>query len=186
MAAPREEKRKLTFEDYLKTPFDDRERYELIEGDLLLTPAPNIRHQRILGKLEFMIKTHVLEKGLGEVFFAPCDVVLDNENVFQPDILFISRERTRIITEPNIQGAPDLVIEILSPSTQYRDLGGKKRVYARSGVKEYWIVDPEEKGVDVYTLKEKGFEISGHYEDRDAVLSPLLEGLKIPLKGIFE
>ncbi|MEW6675939.1 MAG: Uma2 family endonuclease [Nitrospirota bacterium] len=126
------EKKRYTYEDYLKTPED--ERYELIGGELLITPSPIPNHQRISRKLEFMLEKFVTENNLGEVFYAPCDVYLDEENVVQPDILFISKERLNIISEKNIQGAPDLVIEIISENTAYRDLVQKKRLYARFGV----------------------------------------------------
>lgn len=120
MATRLKDKRKYTYEDYLQTP--DNERYELIEGDLLLTPSPNTIHQWISGQLGNLIRNFVNEKRLGKVFNAPLDVVPGTENVFQPDILFISRERYAIITDKNIYGAPDLVIEILSPSSAYLDL----------------------------------------------------------------
>jgi Uma2 family endonuclease len=111
------EKKKYTYEDYLKTPED--ERYELIEGEMLMTPSPITRHQRISRELEFEILKFVRENALGEVFDAPYDVYLDDENVVQPDILFISKDRLNIIGEKNIQGAPDLVIEIISENTAY-------------------------------------------------------------------
>ncbi|HBI24855.1 MAG TPA: restriction endonuclease, partial [Nitrospiraceae bacterium] len=121
------EKKKYTYEDYLKTPDDVR--YELIEGELLMTPSPVPRHQRISRKIEFILEEFVTNNDLGEIFYAPCDVHLDNENVVQPDILFISKERLNIIGEKNIQAAPDLAIEILSESSAYRDLVQKKKLY---------------------------------------------------------
>src|SRR3990172_920502 len=114
------EKKKYTYEDYLKTPKDKR--YELIDGELLMRPSPTPSHQRVSRKLEFILESFITKNNLGEIFYAPCDVYLDNENVVQPDILFISKERLNIIGDKNIQGAPDLVIEILSESNAYRDL----------------------------------------------------------------
>ena len=151
MAPTVTEKKKYTYEDYLKTP--DDERYELIEGELLMTPSPIPKHQRISRELEFEIIKFVKANDLGEVFYAPCDVYLDNENVVQPDILFISKERLNIIGEKNIQGAPDLAIEIISESTAYRDLVQKKKLYAKFGVKEYWIVIPGEESIEIYSPK---------------------------------
>ncbi len=144
------EKKKYTYEDYLKTPED--ERYELIEGELLMTPAPIPKHQRISRKIEFILEKYVTENDLGEVFYAPCDVHLDDENVIQPDILFISKDRLNIIGEKNIQGAPDLVIEIISENTAYRDLVQKKRLYSRFGVKEYWIAIPREELIEMGSM----------------------------------
>src|SRR3990167_1134525 len=142
------EKKRYTYDDYLKTS-DDR-RYELIEGELYMTPSPITNHQRISRKIEFLLEKFVTENDLGEVFYAPYDVYLDDENVVQPDIMFISKGRSKIIGEKNLQGAPDLVVEILSESTAYRDLIQKKKLYAKFGVKEYWIVVPEEKTIDIY------------------------------------
>lgn len=177
------EKKRYTYEDYLKTP--EGERYELIEGELLMTPSPVTRHQRISGKLELELRKFVTENNLGEVFDAPYDVYLDNENVVQPDILFISKERLNIIGEKNIQGAPDLVIEIISENTAYRDLVKKKKLYARFGVEEYWIVIPGEESIEIYILKNN---IYNHYKTcskDDTLESPCFKDLKIDLKRIF-
>ena len=177
------EKKKYTYEDYLKTP--DDKRYELINGELLMTPSPIPNHQRISGKLEFVVRKFVTENNLGEVFYAPCDVYLDDENVVQPDILFISKDRLNIIGDKNIQSAPNLVIEIISENSVYRDMVQKKRLYARFGVKEYWIVIPEEKEVEVYILKGEAYQLYKTYTKVDILESPSLKGLKIGLKEIF-
>lgn len=178
------DKRRYTYDDYLKIP--DDERYELIEGELLMTPSPVPYHQWISKNIEFELEKFVREKNLGKVFDAPCDVYLDEENVIQPDILFISKERLNIITDKNIRGAPDLVIEILSEATAYRDLVKKKRLYAKQGVKEYWIVDPGEKTVEIYSLKEGVFVITQSYTEKDVLKSPMLLGLEINLTKVFE
>jgi Uma2 family endonuclease len=177
------EKKKYTYEDYLKTPED--ERYELIEGELIMSPSPIPKHQRISRKIEFILEKYVTENDLGEVFYAPCDVYLDDENVIQPDILFISKDRLNIIGEKNIQGAPDLVMEIISENTAYRDFVQKKRLYAKFGVKEYWIVIPEEKLIEIYTLKDNTYTLYKTYYKDDILESPYLRNLKIELKGIF-
>jgi Uma2 family endonuclease len=183
MAPTVTEKKRYTYEDYLKTPED--ERYELIEGELLMTPSPVTEHQRISRDLGFEILKSVRENDLGEVFYAPYDVYLDDENVVQPDILFISKERLNIIGEKDIQGAPDLVIEILSENTAYRDFVQKKKLYARFGVKEYWIVIPGEELVEVYILKDKTYILYKTYNKDDTLESPSIKNLKIELKGIF-
>ena len=183
MASTATEKRKFTYEDYLKTP--DDERYELIGGELLMTPSPVPKHQRVSRKIEFLLEKFVTEKDLGEVFDAPCDVHLDDENVVQPGILFISKDRLNIIGEKNIERAPDLAIEILSESTAYRDLVQKKKLYSRFGVKEFWIVDPGEETIEVYSLKGNTFLLINTYSKNEILESPYLKGLKIELKGIF-
>lgn len=177
------EKKKYTYEDYLKTP--DDKRYELIDGELLLTPSPVPRHQVISVELLFKLSEFVAENNLGKVLHAPCDVYLDNENVVQPDILFISKDRLGIIGEKNIQGASDLAIEIISENSVYRDMVQKKRLYARFGVKEYWIVIPEEEEIEVYTLKDNTYQLYQTYGKADTLESPALKGLKIVLKEIF-
>ncbi len=177
------EKKKHTYEDYLKTPED--ERYELVEGALLMTPSPVPRHQRISRKIEFVLEKFITENDLGEVFYAPCDVYLDDENVVQPDILFISKERLNIIGEKNIEGAPDIVIEIISESTAYRDFVQKKKLYAGFGVKEYWIVIPEEESIDLYILKDNAYTLHKTYGNDEILESSALKDLKIVLKNIF-
>ncbi|TVL98486.1 MAG: restriction endonuclease [Candidatus Brocadia sp. WS118] len=177
------EKKKYTYEDYLKTPEDKR--YELINGELTMTPSPVPEHQLISVELLFRLKKFTIENNLGTVMHAPCDVYLDNENVVQPDILFISKDRLGIIGEKNIQGAPDLVIEIISEHSVYRDMVQKKKLYARFGVKEYWIVIPDEKEIEVYILKDNIYQLYQTYSKTDTLESLALKGLKIVLKEIF-
>ena len=178
------EKKKHTYDDYLKTP--DDKRYELIEGELYMTPSPITNHQRISRKIEFMLEKYVTENDLGEVFYAPYDVYFNDENVVQPDILFISKERLDIIGEKNLQGAPDLVIEILSESNAYRDLIQKKKLYARYGVKEYWIVVPGEKTIDIHILKDKTYQLYKTLGEDDTLESQIMKGFKMELKAIFK
>ena len=184
MALPVTEKKKYTYEDYLKTP--DDKRYELIEGELLMTPSPVPGHQRISRKIAVRLERFITEKNLGEVFYAPCDVHLDDENVLQPDILFIARERLDIIGDKNIQGAPDLVIEIISESSAYRDMVQKKKLYVRFGIKEYWIVIPEEGSIEIFILKNDTYQSYKNYTREDILESPSLKGLTIALKEIFK
>ncbi len=183
MALTTTEKKKYTYDDYLKTP--DDERYELIEGELIMTPSPITEHQRISRKLTVQLSIYVEKYNLGEIFVAPYDVYLDNENVVQPDILFVSKDRLNIIGEKNIQGAPDIVIEIISESNAYRDLVQKKKLYARFQVKEYWIVIPGEELIEIYTLKDNTYMFYKTYTKNDTLESPYLQDLRIELKNIF-
>lgn len=130
---------------------------QLIENNLVMTPAPLYRHQRISNDINVKLSNFVNQNQLGEVLDAPLDVYLDDKNIFQPDIMFLSNENRGIIREDGLHGAPDFVIEILSPSNAKFDLKKKKDVYERSGVKEYWIVDPESKEVKGYFLKKGSF-----------------------------
>jgi Uma2 family endonuclease len=183
MSVATAEKKKFTYKDYLKTP--EGERYELIEGDLIMTPSPATRHQRLSREIEYEMLKFVKLNNLGEVFDAPCDVYFDDETIVQPDILYISKDRLNIIGERNIQGAPDLVIEILSESSAYRDMVQKKKLYAKFGVREYWIVIPDEAQIEIYILKDNKFQPYKTCNREDTLESPLLEGFKLGLKTIF-
>jgi Uma2 family endonuclease len=174
---------KLTYEDYAKTP--DDERWELLDGELIMAPSPNEAHQSVQAQLGFRLMGFVVERDLGKVYFSPFDVVLSDTDVVQPDLIFVSREREHIITHANIQGAPDLVVEILSPSTAQRDRGVKRRLYAEHGVKEYWQVEPETQTVTVLLLRDGVFEEAGAYGKGQSLSSPTLEGFAVSLDEIF-
>jgi Uma2 family endonuclease len=175
---------KLTYRDYAN--LQDDKRYELIEGELYLVPSPGFYHQSVLVNLSNFLTNFIKKKQLGIVLCAPMDVILTENDVVQPDILFISNENRGIITEQNVKGAPDLVVEILSPGTLERDKIVKKYLYEKHGVKEYWIVEPVGKFIEVLTLQEKGFEFFGTFFFGDQLESPLLRKLRIPLKEIFK
>ena len=175
---------KLTYRDYLLLPEDSR--YELIEGDLYMVPSPNEPHQRISRRLEYELVTYVEDHDLGEIYYAPFDVVLSIHNVVQPDIVFVSKGRRGIITEKNIQGAPDLAIEILSPGTSDRDLQIKRTLYGKYGVREYWIVDPVAGSIEVCIQSQAGLETYRVYSKGSKLNSPLLENLNLDLDSIFK
>ncbi len=174
---------RFTYEDYKHTPEDKR--YELIDGDLIMVPAPKVTHQRNSKKLARLFDDFVEEHELGEVFIAPCDVVLSNTDVVQPDILFVSNERSYIVTEDNIRGAPDLVVEVLSPSTAQRDRTLKRTLYALHGVSEYWQADTDAKSVTVLTLEDGEFRVAGIYGEGQTLVSPLLAGFSLEIDRIF-
>ncbi len=174
---------KFTVKDYMS--IQDDKRYELIEGELVMVPSPSVDHQQILMDLAFFLREFVRSKDLGRISIAPMDVVLSDHDVLQPDILFISKDRGYIITPGNIRGAPDLVVEILSPSTEQRDRTVKSTIYARYGVREFWLVSPAEHTVEVLTLGAEGYTTSGIYRAEDTLSSPLLQGLALPVKALF-
>ena len=175
---------KFTYEDYKNTP--DDKRYELLDGELITAPAPNLGHQDISARLGWRLMRFVEEGDLGKVFPAPCDVVLSNTDVVQPDLLFVSREREHILVGgDNVQGAPDLVVEILSPSTAGRDRTLKRSLYARHGVGEYWLVDPDDEPVTVMALGEGGFETAAVYRKGQTLTSSTLPGFAVGLDEIF-
>jgi len=131
--------KKLTYSDYARIP-DDGKRYEVLEGGLLVTPAPNIPHQRASKRLLRQLEDYFEPRGLGEVFSAPIDVILSAHDVLQPDLVVAPRER---ISKRGIEGSPLLIVEIVSPSTERRDRISKARRYAALGVPHYWLVDPD-------------------------------------------
>ena len=178
---------KLTYEDYRNAPESERERYELFEGELVMVPSPGFKHQLILGNLVDVLRKFVSENDLGMVLFAPLDVMLSDDTVLQPDMLFVAKERASIAVKEGIRGAPDLVIEILSEATAKRDRTYKKALYARYGVKEYWLVDPARKTVEVLKLQEQGFKQVALYacEEKAVLKSPLLVGLSIDVAEVF-
>jgi Uma2 family endonuclease len=146
----------LTYEDYAALPADGR-RYEIHEGELSVTPAPGTRHQEVKANLFDVLRHHVKEHDLGKLFDAPTDCILADTTVVQPDIVFIETRRLAIISERGIEGVPTLVVEVLSPSTTHVDRGSKAQLYARHAVPFYWIVDPEGRTVDAYTLVEGAY-----------------------------
>ena len=174
---------KFTYEDYLSAPED--ERYELLDGALVMTPAPGEPHQRVSMWLGWKLIQYVAENRLGEVYHAPFDVVLSDFDVVQPDLIFVSNERTGIITDANLQGAPDLVVEILSPSTAERDKTFKYALYAEHGVGEYWMVDTDAKTITVLLLGERGFAVEGIYGEGETLESPTLQGFALDLGDVF-
>ncbi|MBU1487842.1 Uma2 family endonuclease [bacterium] len=175
----------FTYEDYLIWDIGPDKRYELIGGEILMVPSPDMFHQTVSIEIEFRIKQLLEKTGLGRVFDAPCDVVLSSENIVQPDIIFIARENLSIITKENIKGSPDLLIEIISKKSAQRDRIIKKRLYEKRGVKEYWLVDPDRKEIEVLTLKEGVYEIYGLFKGSDMLTSSVLEGFCLKVGEVF-
>lgn len=174
----------FTYEDYKLLP--DDKRYEIIEGELLVTPTPTVRHQNILAELNLQLRSFAKAGGHGLVVVAPTDVILSNENVVQPDLLFIARERLGIANwSGGVHGAPDLVVEILSPSTSGRDQVVKRKLYGKFGVREYWIVDPTGLTIEVLTLGSAGLDTWQVFATGSSVTSQVLPGLQVPVADIF-
>jgi len=177
--------RKLTYEDYVLIPEDGR-RHEILDGEHYVTPAPFVRHQLISSNLHSLLGPFIRKQRLGKLLAAPTDVLFSPHDIAQPDLFFISSERQGILTEPNVQGAPDLVIEILSKRTRRRDERLKLERYDLCGVLEYWIVDPQRQGAKVYRRDDGRLRLAATLSVGDALTTPLLPGLEIPLAEIFE
>ncbi len=174
---------RFTYEDYKLLPEDRR--YEIVEGELLVTPAPSTRHQGILVRLILRMATFVEAGNLGRVLPAPTDVILANESIVQPDLLFVTRGRQGIIDPGGgVNGSPDLVVEILSPSTASRDQVVKRKLYGKYGVREYWIVDPTAHSIEVLTLEQGGLDTWRVFPAGSSLTSPLLPGLSLSVDDI--
>jgi Uma2 family endonuclease len=174
---------RFTYEDYVLLPEDRR--YEIVDGELFLTPAPTPYHQTVAMRLGFLLHAFVEREHRGQAFIAPCDVVLSRFDVLQPDIFFISAERVSIIGEKYIREAPDLVVEVLSPSTADRDEVAKARQYAKFGVGEMWIADPKARTIEVFVNSLEGFRREALHAGADVLRSPIIRGLEIPLDRVF-
>ena len=178
---------KLTYDDFVLFP-DDGKRHELIDGEHYVTASPNTKHQQVTIELVFLIRSWLENHPVGRLFTAPYDVVLSQFDVVEPDLIYLSNERAaEIMTTLHLRGAPELVVEIGSPSTRQRDETIKRHLYERTGVSEYWFVDPELDVVRVYRREGERFtrpmELSR--EAGDTLTTPLLAGLSLPLDRIF-
>ncbi|PWU21071.1 MAG: Uma2 family endonuclease [Verrucomicrobia bacterium] len=174
--------KRWTYEEYYR--LEDDQRYEIIDGNLLMAPAPDIWHQNWSRDLSWLIVGHMKQHKLGTVFIAPVDVVLDKHNTVQPDIVFIATPNLSIIQRRAIFGVPDLVVELVSPSSVRRDRYDKKSLYARFGVKEYWIGDPANRSLEVLTLKNGEYELYCSVENTGKLTSLVLTGLELDLSEL--
>jgi Uma2 family endonuclease len=170
--------------DIWDTP-DDGTRYEVIDGKLYVTPPPVWKHQIGLANLLLIVGLFIRSHKLGKIVPAPLGVVLDEHNGVQPDIVYVSRERLGIISERGVEGAPDLVVEVLSPSTRARDKGIKMRRYAAAGVPHYWQLDPTTDSLEAYRLTEQGYELVGRYGPGALFRPELFPGLEIPIDDLW-
>lgn len=193
MSGPDEEMRttpgvKLTYDDFLLFP-DDGKRHELIDGKHYVTPSPNRKHQAIAWNLTVIIGTYLETHPVGRAFAAPFDVLFSEFDVVEPDLLYISNaRRDEILTTQHVRGAPNLVVEIGSPSTRKRDETIKRKLYERFGVEEYWVIDPDIETIAVYRRIGEGYQrvLELTVEQNDTLTTPLLPGLHAPLDRIFK
>jgi Uma2 family endonuclease len=171
----------LDYSDYLAAP-EDGKRYEIVGGNLLVTPAPRPLHQRVLLRLATALRDHFRDRHAGEIFVAPIDLILSEHDVLQPDLLVVDDRTT--ITDRGIEGAPLLVVEILSQATAGRDRGVKARRYAEFGIRHYWLVDPDARRVECHRLAGYDYELSAAADGDATLTAPGFAGLTLPL-GVF-
>ena len=181
----RDEKHRYTYEDLLEFPEGDGNRYEIIDGELIVTPSPGTPHQRIFKRLAFALDVHVERQRLGEVFQAPLDVRFADGAVIDPDIFFLASEHADRDKVKWVEGPVDLAVEILSPSTAKIDRTRKRAVFAKHGVPYYWIVDGDARVVEELRLEGADYVLHARVE-QDAVFRPaIFQGLEIPLGSIW-
>ncbi|QGQ99436.1 Uma2 family endonuclease [Paenibacillus psychroresistens] len=175
----------VTYEIYAAMP-DDGQRYEIVDGSMeLMSPGPSTNHQAISGELEFILKQSCKSEYV--IYDAPLDVILSQTNVFQPDIIMIHRNRLHIVTARGIEGAPDLVVEILFPGSRKRDKVTKMKKYAQYGINEYWIVDSIARTLEQYQLIDNGlYELRNLFEANDIVTSDKLPCVSFVIDDIFK
>lgn len=177
--------RPLTVYDYRAVP-EGGPRYQLIEGEMHMAPAPNRFHQHISRNIEFILLKYLEKNPIGEVYDAPFDVELTDINVYQPDIIFVANEHRSLLNEQGLSGAPDFVVEILSPKTAEMDKGTKREVYARCGVEELWIIDPDARRIHVYYLQKNAETPAATYGVKAKFKSRLFPGLTFDTARIFK
>ena len=174
-----------TYSDWLRLP-NDGFRYEIIAGELFVSPSPTIDHQNAASELVAAMRTYARREKLGLVLTAPVGVLLPGQDtIVQPDVLFVSKARLEIVSSDIIDGTPDLVVEVLSPSNWVYDRGRKQKTYEQAGVREYWIVDYRARTVDVLVLEGREFVQRGQYREGDAAPSEALPGFAIAVADIF-
>lgn len=177
-----------TYEDYVRLP-DDGWKHEIIEGVLYMSPSPRTKHQRVIGKLFFAIADFLDQAKLGEVWLSPVDIILPNKlgTPVIPDLVYVAAENAGIVTEKNIQGVPDLVVEILSPSNWVDDRRVKYKAYAQAGVKEYWIIDPDQETVEIFVLGDEpgSYRLLERWERGQTLASQVLDGFTLTVDEVF-
>ena len=172
-----------TVEDYMQLPDDLR--VELIEGEFFMSPSPSYRHQSIIVNLVRLLIAYVRPRQLGKILCAPFDCILSDENVVQPDVLFVATHNLGKIRE-RLFGVPDLAIEVLSPYNSERDRIVKRDLYLEFGLPEYWIVDPESKTIEVRTIQAGKWQMHAIFGTNDELNSPALADLRLPVREVFE
>lgn len=174
-----------TYADYVRLP-DNNFRYEVIRGELHMSPAPTIQHQRVVFTLIKYLAQYFDKKPGGELLPAPVDVNLPHlASPVQPDLLYITQERLHILAKQTVEGVPDLVVEVLSPSTAHYDRTTKFQLYAEAGVREYWLADPDESTIEVYVLRGQAYALLARFQQDDTLTSELLPELSLAVRDIF-
>lgn len=174
----------LTYEDYCQLPNDGR-RYEILDGEIAVTPAPSPSHQEVLFNLARLLDHHVRSHSLGKVYVAPIDVILARTSIVQPDIVFIDAERLSLVSTRGIDGPPDLAVEVLSPTTEAQDRGTKLQLYARHGIRHCWLIDPDSRRLEAYELAGTAYRLVAELTGTTEFSPALFPGLRLPLDSLW-
>ena len=189
MAPTAHRDRRLTYDDFLQFPECDGQRHEIIDGVHYVTPCPSLRHQDLVGRLHLALGNHLaMHHGVGRVFLAPLDVIFTIHDIVEPDLLFIASDQLEIMTEKNIQGAPAIVVEVVSKSSRRRDERIKRELFDRGGVREYWIVDPDRSRITVHRRDGNRFDAHASLSavDHAVLTTPLIPGFSLSLLELFK
>lgn len=178
---------RMTYEEFMALPEEEGKRYELIEGELIVNPAPNLRHQAIIGNFYYAFRQYFDQHPGGKVYVAAVDVVLSIENVLEPDVIVVLADRASRLQGMNVKGAPNIAIEVLSPGSRRKDEVTKRRLYEKYGVEEYWIADPDTETVRLYRRSADVFDrpIEINTEAGGAITTPLLPEFAFDVKAAF-
>ena len=180
--------KKLTWAEFREMEFDDVENfiYELIDGMIVNRTAPSLQHQRVSRRMTYFLEKFLLENPVGEFFCAPTDVALDDTNGVVPDLSFVSKERSFILQgDDYVAGVPDVIFEIISPGNVRRDRVEKKELYEKFGVKEYWLVDPGNRTVEIFLMKDNALQLHLFVEEKGKIASQILQGFEIEAAELF-
>jgi Uma2 family endonuclease len=175
----------FTYDEYCLLP-DDGKRYEIVDGELYVSPAPSPFHQTVSRRLQYALMTQLEQPGIALVFDAPCDLLFEHKTVVQPDLIVLRRARKNLVTKRAIEGRPDLLVEILSPSNRDHDQSLKRTAYAKYGVPEYWIVDPDAGTVELLRLQPSGYALAQRFGRSETLRSPEFQEVAIALEPVFE
>ena len=174
----------LTYDDYCELP-NDRNRYEILDGEFSVTPAPAAKHQIALGNLHRILSIHVFANHSGRLMLAPTDLILAATTVVQPDLIFIGNDRSQVVTERGVEGTPTLVIEILSPSTHSTDRQIKAQLYAKYGVPHYWLIDPDQHVLEAYERSGERYNLVTKAQDADVFTPSVFPGLSFQISDLW-
>lgn len=181
--------KKLTYKEFRALEFEDNDfaRYELLNGEIVKKSSPSLQHQRISGNIYFAMRNYLVANPIGEVFAAPLDVVLEEHEAPQPDVFFVSKDRDFVLNEAEgvVIGTPDLIVEIISPTSVRRDRHDKKDLYEHCGVREYWLIDPQNRSIEVFAYTNNRYQLHSFADAEGKAVSAVLPDFEIEVLALI-